>query len=195
MNIMGNLLDKIQRAYNRLCVGGVRVYNYGTNNDIIIAKPFHCGKFEIYFCGNNNSLEIGEKCNFKRYNRIYIGGDNNIIKIGKGTDFDQNVIITVAEGSSLIIGDDCIFANGVRVRTSDQHIIFSSDGKRINPPQNVFIGNHCWLGNSVVVMKGVNIGDGSVIGMESMVTKDIPRNCVAVGTPAKVIRSGINWVR
>ena len=55
------------------------------------------------------------------------------------------------------------------------------------------IGNHVWLGNSVVIMKGVHIEDGSVIGIESIVTKDIPCNCIAVGSPAKVIKTNIHW--
>ena len=149
---------------------------------------------DIYIYGNNNYLEIGENCNFKRYNRIFIGGDNNNVIIGKRNDFDQNVFFTVAEGTTLKIGDDCIFANGVRVRTSDQHIIISDEDKtRINLPKDVVIGNHVWLGNSVVIMKGVHIEDGSVIGIESIVTKDIPCNCIAVGSPAKVIKTNIHW--
>lgn len=59
-------------------------------------------------------------------------------------------------------------------------------GLQFNMP--VHIGKNCWLGAGVVVMPGVTIGDNSVIGAGSIVTKDIPANVVAVGNPCRVLR-------
>ena len=53
----------------------------------------------------------------------------------------------------------------------------------------IHIGSGVWLGGDVVVMPGVNIGDGSVIGAGSVVTKDIPAGVIAVGNPCRVLRS------
>ena len=52
----------------------------------------------------------------------------------------------------------------------------------------VRIGNNCWLGAGVVVLPGVTIGDNTVVGAGSVVTKDLPANVVAVGNPCKVLR-------
>ena len=52
----------------------------------------------------------------------------------------------------------------------------------------VRIGRNCWLGAGVIVLPGVTIGDNSVIGAGSVVTKDIPANVVAVGSPCRVVR-------
>ena len=52
----------------------------------------------------------------------------------------------------------------------------------------IVIGNNVWLGNNVCVMPGVTIGDGVVVGANSVVTKDVPPYCVAVGVPAKIIK-------
>lgn len=52
----------------------------------------------------------------------------------------------------------------------------------------VTIGRNCWLGAGVIVMPGVSIGDNSVIGAGSVVTRDIPANVVAVGVPCRVLR-------
>lgn len=52
----------------------------------------------------------------------------------------------------------------------------------------VKIGKRCWLGEGVIVMPGVTIGDGCIIGAHSIVNKDIPANSIAVGSPAKVIK-------
>jgi galactoside O-acetyltransferase len=52
----------------------------------------------------------------------------------------------------------------------------------------VKIGNNCWLGACVIVLPGVTIGDNTVVGAGSIVTKDLPANVVAVGNPCKVLR-------
>lgn len=53
----------------------------------------------------------------------------------------------------------------------------------------VHIGNNVWIGSGSVILPGVTIGDNAVIGAGSVVTKDIPSDMIAVGNPAKVIRS------
>ncbi|MDB0990664.1 acyltransferase, partial [Phocaeicola vulgatus] len=85
-----------------------------------------------------------------------------------------------------------IFADGVKIRTSDQHSIFNK-GKKINRGRDVIIGKHVWLGASSVIMKGVNIGNGSIVGMCSLVTKNIPSNCVVAGIPSQIVKEDIYW--
>lgn len=54
---------------------------------------------------------------------------------------------------------------------------------------NVLIMNNCWIGAGATILPGVTVGENSVVGAASVVTKDIPDNCIAVGSPAKVIRN------
>ncbi len=171
----------------------VNVIDSGKDNIVEIPKRTFCTDLRITFLGNNNRIKIGNSCLFKETNMIYVQGDGNMIEIGDDTIFDKNVSIVLAEGTRCCIGSGCRFANGVRIRTSDQHFIYDEYGKRINHAKDVHIGEHVWLGASVIVMKGATIGDGSVIGMDSMVTKNIPSQSLAVGKPAKVIKSNIYW--
>lgn len=189
------LWRKVHKVLGIIKGEGVKKNVSGIGNEIYIGENFVCGTFEINVFGNNNVVTIGDNCVFNKYNRIFVGGSNNKIFIGNNVTFDQNVVIAVADGTSLVVGDDCMFANNVRIRTSDQHSIYDANGELINSPADVQIGKHVWLGNSAVVMKGVTIGDGCVVGMESMVTKNIKDACLVVGTPAYIIKEDITWKR
>ncbi|NRA42932.1 MAG: acyltransferase, partial [Pseudomonadales bacterium] len=67
--------------------------------------------------------------------------------------------------------------------------------QRINPAQDINIGNHVCLGHAVKVFKGCSIGHGSVIDSDSRVTSSIPENCNAGGQPAVIIRENITWTK
>ena len=123
-------------------------------------------------------------------------GDNITIRIGKNSTFTQIVHFCAQEnGQSIDVGEDCMFSNTIIVRTSDSHAIYDDNGIRINQPKSVRIGNHVWIAPNSKIMKGATIGDGCVIGSNSFVTKDIPSNSLAVGSPAKVVRENIKWTR
>lgn len=64
----------------------------------------------------------------------------------------------------------------------------TSRRKGVEYAREVKIGNDCWIGGQVIIMPGVTIGDGVTIGAGSVVTKDIPSFCVAIGSPAKVVK-------
>lgn len=152
-------------------------------------------RLTITSIGGGNTVVIGNNCNLNKKNSIFVQGNNNVIKLGDNIIFDQNVLLVAAEGTSLSIGNDCLFANGVQIRTSDQHPIFDEAGVRINPSADVELGNHVWVGASVMICKGVKIGDGSVIGARSFVTKDVPPYTIAAGVPAKVVKTNVRWSR
>lgn len=81
-------------------------------------------------------------------------------------------------GSNLEIGRDCMFSNNVIVRTSDSHAIYDLHiNQRINKTKSISIGNYVWIVPQSIIMKGVAIGDGSIIGFRSFVNKNIPECC------------------
>ena len=92
---------------------------------------------------------------------------------------------------SIEIGDDTRTGERVSVRDHDHR--FDQPGMKIKDQGYVVagikIGRDCWLGCNSVVLKGVSIGDGSIIGAGAVVTKSIPPNSIALGVPAKVVRS------
>lgn len=162
-----------------------------------------------YYCRPHfDSTGIGLRVMNPRY--LEISGPR--ISVGDHVHFmalrDKPVRLAVFEGlGSITIGDYCIVNPGVRISSADSiHIghscmlamnAYLADADwhdiqhRIYAPgkhQPIVLGNNVWVGDSVLICKGVNIGDNSVIGAWSVVTRDVPANVVVAGNPARQIR-------
>jgi len=113
---------------------------------------------------------------------------NSEIVIGEGNEFNNNVAIVSNE--RITIGDRCRIGDQVAIMDCDFHEIAPETRNRTHGlTAPVTIGNNVWLGSRVMILKGVTIGDNSVIGAMSVVNKSIPANCIAAGFPARVVRS------
>jgi galactoside O-acetyltransferase len=86
------------------------------------------------------------------------------------------------------IGDGCMFAPNVVIATTGHPILPELRRQKANYSVPTVIGSNVWIGANAVVMPGVTIGDDSVIGAGSVVTRDIPASVVAVGNPCRVMR-------
>lgn len=116
------------------------------------------------------------------------------ITIGNGTGINAGAYLGGQGGIS--IGSDVIIGPGVKI-FSENHV-FSDAGVTIKDQgvtrKGVIIGDNCWIGASVTILDGVTIGSGSVIAAGSVVTRSIPKNTVAAGTPAKIIKQRLEKV-
>lgn len=188
----------------------------GKNNNIVTLGTFRQGcKFFVY--GNNNKIVFAESAYGIRNVVIRVHGSNNLIQVGKdfasdGLSFsiedDNNKIIVgenchggghsefaTIEGTNIIIGDDCMFSANITIRTGDSHSIMKATTRvRINKSKSVIIGRHVWIGNTVLIFKGTEIGSYSVVAGGAVVTgRKFPENCIIGGNPATVIKEGIDW--
>lgn len=161
---------------------------------------------------STTSIEIGNGVHiFKNVRLDAKGHPNNQIYLGNGVAIERNVDIGCLENTCIHIEEDtfigpnvCIAGPG-NIRIGKQCMIASQSGIYANnhnftdtllpmqkqgvTRQGIVIEDDCWLGHGVTVLDGVTIGKGSVIGAGAVVTKDIPPYSVAVGIPAKVIKS------
>lgn len=93
---------------------------------------------------------------------------------------------------SITIGDGCAISWGVEIIDSDRHSIMYG-GEKKNGTAPIKIEDNVWIGNQVIIKKGVKIGEGAVIASGSVVTKDIPSESLAAGVPAEIKRRDIKW--
>lgn len=126
------------------------------------------------------------------------------VTIGSWSKLGRNSIINCVNNVS--IGKECAIADHVIITDHNYHPINPRDRQymahtphgsyerspacSINKP--VIIGDNVWIGNYARICKGVSIGNNSIIGANTVVTKDIPANCIAVGNPARIVRYNID---
>lgn len=128
--------------------------------------------------------EIGENCYIEPPFHSNFGGGH----VHFGRNVYANFNLTMVDDTHIYVGDYTMFGPNVTVATAGHPILpkLRRQGYQYNAP--VHIGKNCWIGAGVLIMPGINIGDNSVIGAGSVVTRDIPPNVVAVGNPCRVLR-------
>lgn len=99
-----------------------------------------------------------------------------------------NFGLTCVDDTHIYVGDCVMFGPRVTLATANHPILPELREKAYQYNKPIHIGRNCWLGSGVVVVPGVTIGENTVIGAGSVVTKDIPANVVAVGNPCHVLR-------
>lgn len=142
--------------------GRPRINNFG---EIVIGDKFR------YFSNTVTSEMVAY-----HGGRVEIG--NNVF-VNYGTSFSAHRLIR--------IGNDCQIGSYVCLMDNDYHRV--EDRTQLSESRPIVLCNNVWLGVRVIVLKGVTIGENAVVGSGSVVTKDVPPNCVAAGLPAKVIRT------
>ena len=128
--------------------------------------------------------EIGENCYIEPPFHANWGGHH----VHFGNSVYANFNLTMVDDTHIYVGDCTMFGPNVTIATAGHPIDPELRGKAYQYNLPVHIGRNCWLGAGVIVLPGVSIGDNTVIGAGSVVTKDIPSNVVAVGNPCKVLR-------
>lgn len=220
MNLKEILLTKptIKSCVSHLCFTfcGNKVKVKGKHNSVVRSGAI-LRKCYFLIEGNNNCIEIdGSELTRLESSHVIIHGDNNKVIIGKSVktsvsitiEDDNNQVIlgdrfrgganselAAIEGTTISFGKDCMLSGNICLRTGDSHSILNCKTKeRTNRSRSIVIGDHVWIGNTVLVFKGTQIGAHSVVGGGSVVTgKWFPENSLIAGNPAVVVRENVDW--
>ncbi|BCM76340.1 acyltransferase [Aeromonas caviae] len=153
----------------------------------LVQPTFFGGKGRVEL--NEVSIGIYESSNLLNgYGFISARAENSIIKIGRGTIINNSPTI-IADKSSIEIGESCLIGTGFYCADSDFHSLSINDRNGVaHVCKRIVIGNNVFIGNDVKVLKGVTIGDNSVIGAGSVVVKNVEANSIYAGNPARFIK-------
>ncbi len=138
---------------------------------------------------NNGEMIIGNRVRLTSTiatTQLAVGEDGRL-EIGEGTSINYGG--SIAATKLVRIGVDCRVGTHVMMMDNDFHRL--EPDRRFERPESapIILEDNVWLGGRVIVLRGVTIGKDSVIGMGSIVTKDIPPRSLAVGVPARVIKT------
>jgi acetyltransferase-like isoleucine patch superfamily enzyme len=112
--------------------------------------------------------------------------ENSLIEIGDNTRING---ASIHATNKITIGKNCLIAANVTIIDSDGHGRAVSERSLSNPESSsVIIEDNVWIGINSIILKGVKIGENSIIGAGSVVTKSIPPNSVVAGNPARIVK-------
>ena len=168
---------------------------YNPNYDEELIQEMRKAKELCYKYNNINPLNLEERKEFIK--KILGKTKENVLiesnffcdygyNISVGENFYANHNLVILDGAKVEFGDNVFIGPNCGFYTAGHPIDIKSRNEGIEYAKPIKVGNNVWFGGNVSVMPGVTIGDNVTIGAGSVVTKDIPSNCVAYGNPCKV---------
>lgn len=177
-------------------------YLFGHHNRVEIGDAAIPSRLRLRIHGNHNHVRIAHKAEIKD---LTIVCGTHVPAHNVRVEIDEEFTIEVGgrfllynSGNRLSIGRECMFSNGVTIRCGESpHLIFDRDsGDYRDVSDGVFIGHHVWVGEDAYITKAVSIGDESIVGARSVVTRRFTDTHVALaGNPARVVREQVQWIR
>lgn len=138
-----------------------------------------------------STINIGKHCTFNSSSRYNFRGLNHKCIL---QTTQANASITIGDycgfsGVSIVAAKEVVIGNHVMVGANTSIADWDDHTERLGTkPKSIHIGDNVFIGMNCMIMKGVSIGENSIIGAGSIVTKDIPANAVAAGIPCRIIK-------
>ena len=141
----------------------------------LFGEPIHIGKYATFIASSENKIRLSVWSN---------NPDNGSIHMGDYCLICPGVRIGSAE--RIRIGNNCMIASNSYIADSDWHDIYNRISMGKTAP--VDIADNVWVGEGVIICKGVSIGENSIVGAGAVVVSDIPAGCISAGNPARVVK-------
>ncbi len=189
------------RGINSFLINGNTLIHLSKNINIINKGTFWFGIYDLKIVFPPTKLPCSLQMN--ENSKLIINGSvqmspavamvinrNAILEVGDNVWIGSNSKLICYDHIS--IGSGSVISWDVEIRDSDIHKIVREGFSSSKP---IRIGCNVWIGSRATILKGVTIGSGSVIATASVVTKNVPENCLVAGVPAKIIRKNTTWER
>lgn len=190
-----NNKDNLQRHYSFFDKVKLAYYLVRTK---LLDKRIRLIRFPFILRGKNfidfgSNLTTGYWCRFE----VFPNDNDKQKRLILGDNIQMNDFVHICAIKHVEIGDGCLFASHIYI-SDNSHGSYRGEEEDSSPairPDHrsyvtspVIIGKNVWVGEGVIVLPGVTIGDGAIIGAHSVVSRDVPPACIAVGSPARVVK-------
>jgi acetyltransferase-like isoleucine patch superfamily enzyme len=162
-------------------------------NRLSVGRNVAIGDYVFMNCFGLNGVRLGDNVRIREFGHLQV--TSQLSNPGAGLEIGSNTFIgphsVIGAGGGIQIGANVTL--GAYVHVLAENHAFDDLQRPINQQgvtrRGIVIEADCWIGNAVVILDGVRIGRGAIIGAAAVVTASLPENCVAVGNPARVIRT------
>ncbi|MBN1618723.1 acyltransferase [Candidatus Dojkabacteria bacterium] len=161
-------------------------YRIFYHNRVKFGKNFICN-YNLYIKGPGKVIfgdNVNAWTNFEP-NRFQTFSSNAVIKIGLNTRLNG---VWCQSRSSINVGNDCIVGSAIIIDTDFHSLGIDRKTNTNIPSEDIVIKDNVWIAGQSAILKGVNIGENSVVGFRAVVAKDVPKNSVVAGNPANVVK-------
>lgn len=140
----------------------------------------------------SGTWEVKGRCSIGHGSKVCVEEGATLVT---GERFQISAEAQIICNKRIVFGNDVLVSWDTLFMDTDYHSIFDSEGKKINPDEEIHIGDRVWFGCRSIVLKGAKVGNDTVIAANSCVTKDITEheNVIMGGSPMRVMRENISW--
>ncbi|MBQ8228931.1 MAG: hypothetical protein IJZ88_07960 [Clostridia bacterium] len=173
--------EQLNNVHDNKVLGKMPVMNNssitfnGENNILFCEDNVTLVNCNIVFNGNNSVIYL---CSSRHAYKLNVTTNHNSsFYVGRNNYFNGVLNAILSEQKHIFIGDDCLFSFGIWLRVADPHLVYDvAEKKRRNLSKSIFLGDHIWIGQSALILKGTHIHSGSIIGALSVVAnkKSLP---------------------
>jgi len=156
-------------------IGG-KPHAWGIWNVVVNGPNISIGKNVVFVGGNGYVTNLTTLKTGGHEGRITIG-DNVLVMNG----------VRVNSATEIIVEDDCMLANFCYLTDADWHDIYDRT-QIVGRTRPVHLKRGAWIGDSAIILKGVTVGENSIVGAGAVVSRDVPPNVVVAGNPAKIVK-------
>jgi acyl-[acyl carrier protein]--UDP-N-acetylglucosamine O-acyltransferase len=165
------------------------------NNVVVIDQKSKCFGRVVIRGSHNTAIMIGSSEQRSPIN-VHMHSSRNYFFFGRGSTSNSTTFEMGTDGTSCVVGEDCMFSAFIDVTTDDMHAMIDlTSGEHLNPAADILIEPHVWVGMRAMILKGVTVGFGSILGARALVTRDVPRRVAVAGVPASIRKTRVSWVR
>lgn len=178
VNSLIKLVKRIQLKYNKL--------KFLSNSNVKVGNNFKLGDYTTTIIHPYSKISIGNQVDIRNFFNV-TAGKNAELKVEDKVFFNNCCSINVLE--KVIIGKNTLFGENVRIydhnHKYDSHQVYHQEFNT----SPICIGENCWIGSNVVILKGVTIGDNVIIGAGCVIHKDVPSNSIIINKQEHIVKS------
>lgn len=187
--------DVVLKKHKR--ISGLDIEIHGSNNTITLTPETIFKSSKIIIEADNANLSFGTSPEINNLSVFVRLGANQKLKWGNDSTITGGYIELCETDASVTIGQDCMIGWHVSIVATDFHAVLDKKTKKVlNGPGNIIIGDKCWLGHGVRLLKNAKIPNNTIVGAESVVTKKFTETYTVIGgNPAKIVKKNVCWDR